>query len=778
MIGDSLGLIYGVNFIDLAIATGVSTLTFAMLYRFFIKRAGTRMNTFLINSLVNEQEQYIVFFDFSGKVILANKSFEDLVGLNSNQIIGEVFEELPISKSIIDAFSKNNENIIRGKTTTLTYTHNLKRNKGNYWLEIQKRSLVLKNPDVTYILIVATDISDKKKVEERLSTTQTEYKQLVEAAGDIICRTDLAGNISYINAVIKNILGYSEAEATYMNVRNFVHNDDREEFQQFFVSAVENKTQNSYMEFRAITRDGIIKWMGQVVSTISTSKEISGFQMVIRDISPQKEAEMKLKEAKRMAEEASDAKSSFISSMSHEFRTPLNAILGYSQILERNDSLLNDEKDHIQEIKKAGEQLLGMVNDILELSVLDTKNASIMEEKTNIVPFMLNFAQRYSTLARENQLIFKFQPPEEEIMSITADFDKLSLILKNLLENAIKFTQSGSIEFSYRIERKSINTGTLVCEISDTGIGISEGDIEHIFKPFWQKEPLKNVGTGLGLTLCKRLISVLNGDIEISSTPYGTNLTVTTPVKIPLENEKLIRITHGRHETEFHINHGRKLRALIVDDLVPNRTITRIILQENGFDYAEAEDGLEALNKLEEFDADVILMDINMPVMDGTEAMLQIRARDWKYKNCPIIAVTAGAKGGKTELLLQGFSDYIQKPFKEEELINTINTHLDLQFENMVSSEINHLPEKGYDEYSPDEVATYIKSLGKDNRIHMEEALRRQDFDAIKELELVYNVSNKQIQPEFQRLIKAANEYDYLFATNVLKSIKNGRKVV
>lgn len=729
------------------------------------------MNKFLINALVNEQDQYIVFLDFDSKVILANKSFEDLVGIPSSDMIGKKLTELSIQQDIVEAFVKNNSRIKEGKSATLTYNPSFKRSNETQWLQVQKRSLVLKNPNITYILVIASDISDKKLVEEKLSITQNEYKQLVESAQDIISRSDLSGNFRYVNSIVNQILGYTEVEFQSMNLSDIVHDEDFKRVLDFYESQLQRRIDNGYIEFRIQTKDGDVKWLGQTVSLVKEHGRIVGFQTVSRDISVYKEAEKQLKRAKELAEEASNTKSGFIASMSHEFRTPLNAILGYSQILERNETLNSTEHEHIKAIKTGGEQLLSMINDILELSNLDSDSYEIENEPIELEPLMNEFATRYRSKALNKGLSFEYTPPELYPEVIEVDHDKFSSILKNILDNAIKFTNAGTISLSFGLTKHTDADpeveNHLEVIIKDTGIGIQDQMKEQVYKPFWQEDGVKNQGTGLGLTLCKQLAQFLGGDVYINSSyGVGTEVRLSIPVFVPYSQKGFLA---GPESAKSNgVPSPSRLKVLIVDDLEPNRTITHIILKENGFDYREAEDGAEALNILEAYSPDVILMDINMPVMNGIEATLQIRAKDWEHKNVPIIAVTAGGiNAKKTDLMEQGFSGYVQKPFKEVDLISAIQKQVSINEDDLsVNSGI-----------SSQQVSDVILRLNKKHRDMIEDALVMQDFDLLSELPSRLDLNGDSNHPGIKKLVNAAKNFDYLFITKVLKGLKGNSRV-
>lgn len=761
----------GLAGIDLLFIVVIMTATFATIYWIVNRRYNSDLQEFFIDTLVNEHDQAIALLSQNSKIILTNKAFDHLLGHSSSKIKGKQFDQLSLKSDLLEALTKSDSRIRRNGSTHVSYNHKITRYKQGFWLNIQKRTINLEKNGNTYVLLLITDISEKKKVEERLFNAQIEYQQLVESANDIIYRTDIAGNIIYSNAAITHILGYDSDFLRKMNIKDIIAEGDVTKLVDFFTHKLNEVNGEDYIEFRAETMSGSVKWLGQKTTLITSGDEVIGLQSVARDITSRIEAEQELLRAKEIAENASEAKSNFISSLSHEFRTPLNAILGYSQILERNRGILPDEKNQVTEIRNAGEKLLSMVDDILELSNLDAKHTKAHEERMLIKPYMDNYAHRFSELSRIKNLEFKYEADEHAPEYLITDFTRLSLVLKNVLDNALKFTSEGSIEFAFSITNADLGH-QLNIVVKDTGEGVSEKHLEDAFLPFWQSEPLKNTGTGLGLTLSKRIVEFLGGNISLCQNESGG---VTVSISVPVEVVKIKHVHQKLNfsqngETNSEIEKSGATRILIVDDLLPNRTITRIILHENGIDFKEAEDGLEALTMIESYDPDVILMDINMPVMDGIEAMEKIRSRDWKYKDIPIIAVTAGAMGGRTELLELGFTDYLQKPFRENDLLNAIHLSLEeREAKFLIDQNKNHA---GSQLTESVKVADFINTLDSVAFKSIQKIIEQQDLDQLSESKLLQKYPAIAYTEAIQQLIHAAEEYDYLFIANVGKRLK------
>jgi PAS domain S-box-containing protein len=764
--------IASLSFAEMVLLGSLLVVILFLTYRILNRVFELKFKQLLIDTIVDEHDQLICILDSKGEIVFTNHKFNELLGLTKERILGSKVPELPIRKDLIAALTKSDEKINPETSTHISYNHRVTLFKEVCWLNIQKRTLRLPEKTKYYIQLIITDITDKKKVEERLFNAQVQYKQLVESANDVIYKSDIAGNVTYSNKALNKLLGYDLDMPGAINILDFVHEDDLFAITDYFTSQLNEIKDQNYIEYRVITRDGSIKWLGQTSSIIKDGEVIIGLQSVARDITSKIDAEKELIRAKEIAENASAAKSNFISSLSHEFRTPLNAILGYSQILERNSTILPDEKVHIGEIKSAGEQLLSMVDDILELTSLDAQHNQAKEEEQNVREYIETFSLRFNELAKAKELSFEVEHPEDIPDLITTDFNRLSMVLKNLLDNAIKFTEKGSIQFNYNIEDQLSQNQWLSIKISDTGIGIKEDELEHIYDPFWQREPLKKAGTGLGLTLCKRIIEFFGGTIETHNRAEGgVEVSCRIPVnaRYSLSKDRSLRINRATGQTEVNIHRDAPVRVLIVDDLAPNRTITRIILKENGFEYKEAEDGLEALSMIEHFDPDVILMDINMPVMDGIEAMLKIRSRDWKYQNMPIIAVTAGDRGGKAELLEKGFSDYLQKPYREQELIMMIENSLNQNLARMLT---DHEIEFKQLISSPREVAEYFLVVHPDKAEELTNLLEQQYLQKLTGKKLPQLLEVHTLSDAEQLLAVAAEEYDFSFLNKVLTHLK------
>ena len=369
-----------------------------------------------------------------------------------------------------------------------------------------------------------------------------------------------------------------------------------------------------------------------------------------------------------------------VEALSHELRTPLNAIIGYSEILDKADNLTEEQKSHIKNITKGGQQLLHIINDIIELSNIDSGKVKLQNEIFESEALIRDIKKEFSDTAEMKGLGFDINSTSLSGKSFIGDREKINSVLFILLNNAFKFTKKGAItlDLSHTVDQSDL----LNVRIKDTGIGIESAKLEHIYQPLRHDRSTSEVYKGFGMATCKRLISLMGGTIQIDSeVEKGTTVEVTIPVK--QSTMSLVKKDHAPIKAVTSMQSTPK--ALIVDDLAMNRTLARIILETRNFTTSEAENGKEAVEQYCEHKPDVVLMDISMPVMNGVDAMNQIRElTNDEEGQLPIIAITAGGHAGsRNDLIDKGFSEYIQKPFRKEELIRKIAMFLPVPEQNL-----------------------------------------------------------------------------------------------
>lgn len=404
-----------------------------------------------------------------------------------------------------------------------------------------------------------------------------------------------------------------------------------------------------------------------------------------------------LLEAKEAAEAADQAKSTFLATMSHELRTPLNAILGFAQLMKSDASLSPSYRENLNIIGRSGEHLLGLINDILDMSKIESGRMLLMENCFDLYYFLDSVEQMFQIQATEKGLTLKFERRPEVPQCVSSDERKLRQILINLIGNAIKFTRRGGVTVRVQIANgKDTSTYQLPAfadsawerkyqlhfEISDTGCGIPTEDIEDLFEPFVQSKTNRGFqeGTGLGLPISRAFARLMGGDLTLVCTAVGEGTTFGFDIQVALAAASEVEVTAPLRRVIGLEASQPTYRLLVVEDAWENRQLLLKLLQPLGFEVKEAVNGLEALEILESWKPHLVWMDLRMPVMDGYEATQQIRAK-LEGEAMAIVALTAHVfKEERAAILSAGFDDCVSKPFKEAELFAAMSQHLGVRY--------------------------------------------------------------------------------------------------
>lgn len=404
------------------------------------------------------------------------------------------------------------------------------------------------------------------------------------------------------------------------------------------------------------------------------------------DVTQERQAFRMLEESRMIAEEANRAKSNFLANMSHEIRTPMNAIIGMSDIILQSSDIPEKTLSQVNEINVAGHNLLGIINDILDISKIEAGKYELITDEYELPSLIHDVSNIISIRLQETNAAFVVKLDETLPKKLIGDVGRIRQILLNILGNAVKFIKKGSVTFSVTWN-KDKGEPKLMFDVADTGIGIKPEDIDKIFGSFSQVDTRKNrniQGTGLGLAISKHMAELMGGNITVDSV-YGEgstfHITICQGIKFyePLGEQLKEALENRQYRTvvakkTVNIVPRPNAKVLIVDDTKVNLMVARGIMKKYGMQIDTATSGKEAIEKVQQTDYDIVFMDHMMPEMDGVEATKKIRELGDKFKKLTIIALTANAISEAKEMFLQeGLQDFLAKPIETNALDDILN---------------------------------------------------------------------------------------------------------
>lgn len=527
--------------------------------------------------------------------------------------------------------------------------------------------------------------SELIKKQSELTLSESKYRLLADNAGDVIFLLDMNLNYTYVSPAVKTLRGFEPDEVINQNLRETLTTESWDKASKMLHHILTKKNRAAVppiIELEMLRKDGSTVCTEVKVSVnLDDRSEVTGILGVTRDITEKKIEHEKLVAAKEQAEESDRLKSAFLANMSHEIRTPMNGILGFSELLKKPELTGEQQQEYINIIEKSGTRMLHIINDIVDISKIESGQMKIFISETNVnkqMEFVYNLFKPEAE-HKNLQLFINNVLPDTEA-NILSDREKIYAILTNLVKNAIKYTMSGSIEFGYILNTDSKeNTDTFTdieFYVKDSGIGIPKNRQEAIFERFIQADIadiMAHQGAGLGLSISKAYVEMLGGKIWVESEEnMGSTFHFTLPFK---HVKKDINSTTKPIIATSKATNDKKLKLLIVEDDDESTLLIKIAVKSLTDNILTSKKGDEAIEICRNNpDIDLILMDIKLPVMDGYEATRQIRQFNTKVI---IIAQTAYALAGDREKAIQaGCNDYISKPIKRNQLIELIDNYL------------------------------------------------------------------------------------------------------
>ncbi|MEN8203910.1 MAG: PAS domain S-box protein [Bacteroidota bacterium] len=545
----------------------------------------------------------------------------------------------------------------------------MEKGDGKYmWLEVTAHSFT--QTGLNLVMAIASDKTSTKRTEEALRESERLYRTLVEAADDCIGLFSVDHEIVLMNSALHEAIGYTKEEYEALNLMELIHPDDV-----MHVGIMEGVLQREgamSVDFRAKHKEGHYVHLSSKNVLLPAEKgEDTLILSIMRDDTERKQTIKELQEAKDRAEESDQLKSAFLANMSHEIRTPMNSIIGFSNLLVNPTLEVESRELYVNRIIRNSELLLALITDIIDLAKIESGQLSIIYGKLlfgDLIGDMEQYAKdEVKRLGKEHILIRTVVGRPD--CTLETDVIRIAQVMKNLINNAIKFTKSGSVEIGCK---EGTGEDTLIFYVKDTGIGIAPEHFDLIFDQFRQidgSNTRKFGGTGLGLAICKNLIRLMGGRIWVESkVGEGAVFQIELPVKS--SNVVLSRDPGQRFQATSN-GVTKDLSIMVVDDEEDSLELYRALLSTLGYSVNTAMNGFDALKILERKSMpDLVLMDVSMPVLSGTDTLRIMKER---YPEIKVVAQSAHALvGDRDRFLNDGYDEYLPKPFSEEQLSGII----------------------------------------------------------------------------------------------------------
>lgn len=600
-----------------------------------------------------------------------NPRWCEIARMNFDQAIGNGWLEKVHPDDRIPLNRKWQEDVVSGKSSLAEYRF-LHEDGSITWVSGLAAPQIDENGNLQGYIGTILDITDHKKAEDKIIESEVYFRTLIDISPEGIITCDLDGKTTYGSRRAYEIFDEPfNADSLNKPVLNWVHPEYHQIILERFTGIIAGSKKPATGEFKLLKHDRTPFWAEMSSCPITDAKgKVTGLLIVCKDITERKTASAELLRAKEKAEESDRLKTAFLHNISHEIRTPLNAITGFSALLAEPDQTDETRKAFIDNIIRSSNHLLAIVNDIIEISNIEAGILKLNKNKVNLNALLNNFCKQFRAETSKKGLLFTFSDslPEERADVIT-DRAKLTEILSNLISNAIKFTDKGKIEIGYSLKDKNLEF-----YVSDTGIGIAEDHHDKVFDRFFQLDNSTSriyEGTGLGLSISKGFVEFLGGKIWLKSIPgEGTTFYFTIPYTAGSKPEKAEK---KDIKGETTITSKGKKSILVVEDEENNSLLISKFLSKTGMNVIHAVNGREAVEICSSGQkVDIVFMDIRMPEMDGYTATRQIIRM---FPTIPVI-IQSAFEIDKARALKSGCSEFISKPFTQEELLAIIRKHL------------------------------------------------------------------------------------------------------
>jgi len=734
------------------------------------------------------QDRYLSYLEFAGDGIIITDGLHRIEYMNPKAMDIMELEETAVKNRKLQEFlkihSKDSEEIfnrlihqciIKKEPVGLTEGTTFQFSSGRTIFASASISPRIKEDQSLEFVWVFRDITQIVKKEEELKEKNRElqiYREIFEQAQNIILMIDMEGNIIKANPLAEKIYGYTLEEFLDVNITE-IHN----------TPTVLESIKESSRVHKKVLRCTHTKKDGSTfpvdINTIYIDVDNQRYLLgVIEDQSLREAQRRDIVAAKRKAEKANRAKNEFLANMSHEIRTPISGIMGMTELLLREQDKFDQEQvENLRIIKSSSENLLNTMNDVLDFSKIEAGHLKLEKKEFYLSEVLHNLEKNYRRLAGKKNIEFSIRNNTDLSQRIYGDVHRLYQILNNLLTNAVKFTEEGSV--SLLIEEVSGNDHNITLQFSviDTGRGIAKSMVNQVFKPFTQESTTYNRdtgGVGLGLSITKKLCSAMDGKIGVF-----TEVNKGSHFWVVLDFETLSK---PKEEKNIQKNYQsiRGLEVLLVEDFSANQRMLRRFLTPYDMSIDIAENGKVALEKYLKKKYDIILMDIQMPVMDGIQATQAIREieKNKKHQKTPIIALTAHALSGDGDHFMRhGMDGYISKPYRVNDLLDTMEEQYKIsQSKSHLMQYLNEKEEKKR-RYQGDSGLSEIFPWINEKLKELRKAFNTMNLEKIEDLgralkEMGSENNHAYLEEEAFRLMLCIRRQDYHQAITILEELE------
>ncbi len=629
-----------------------------------VAQTALRANEARLQAILDHSSASIFVKDRMGRFVLVNDAFLRASGLEQDDVLGKTAGEIwP------DTPADDNDRRVLDDGEAFTHDDVVQHQDGPHVMMTARFPLLDPSGAVTGMAAIATDITDWTKVQAALGERQRLLDTVIRACPDIVTVVDGQGRVREISEASARILGYDLRDPIRGEIEALVHPEDlpkvREEVSRVFLDP------DAQLDVKCRVRHADGRWVvldtrGQAI--VGDDGKTAGAVVVSRDVTDELEVEAEMHVALEMAEQASKAKSDFLSRMSHELRTPLNSVLGFSQLLEM-DELPDHHEEAVGHIMRAGRHLLNLIDEVLDIARIESGNLELLLEPVSIRQVLRDAVDLARPLAerREITVVADLEACPDSL-HVLADRRRLLQVMLNLLSNGVKYNR---IEGRVGISVAAISSDVIRITVTDTGNGIRTEDIDRVFEPFDRlgAETSGVEGTGVGLTLSRYLVERMGGSIEVHSTlGEGTSFSIDLPTATPPDvSARAAPLQTGQTPGVA------TMRVLHIEDNLANLELVEQVLTRSGVvELLAAMSGSLGLELAREHRPDLILLDLHLPDMPGTE-LLDVLQSDPRTADIPVVVVTADATPSQIERLRDvGVTAYLTKPIDIRELLGVV----------------------------------------------------------------------------------------------------------